>query len=63
VEGAASKAFVESAALNNYVTQQGDTLRSIADRLGVSSQELAKANGLRANARLTPGQELKLPSK
>lgn len=63
LEGAASKAFLEGAASSSYQIQQGDTLKSIAGRLGVSVQDLAKANNMRTNARLTMGLELKVPSK
>jgi LysM repeat protein len=63
VEGAASKAFVEGSALGSYIVRQGETLKSIANQLGVGVQDLAKANNLRSNARLAAGMELKLPAK
>lgn len=46
-----------------YVVQAGDTLRSIAERLGVSVQALLAANDLSADAgdQLGIGQELRVP--
>lgn len=41
-----------------YTVRAGDTLGHIADRLGVSTRELARANGLRPPYRLSIGQTL-----
>ena len=48
-----------------YVVQAGDTLRSIAERLGVAVEALLAANSLSVDDgdRLTVGQELRVPSK
>jgi murein DD-endopeptidase MepM/ murein hydrolase activator NlpD len=45
----------------SYIVQPGDTLASIAARMGVSAADLARVNGLPADARLTPGIEVKRP--
>jgi LysM repeat protein len=47
----------------SYIVQDGDTLRAIATRLGVSVEVLLAANGLEADAgdRLVIGQELRVP--
>lgn len=44
-----------------YQVKAGDTLISLAGRFGVSIAELAKANNLATNARLTIGQTLNVP--
>jgi LysM repeat protein len=44
-----------------YVVQAGDTLITIARRLGVSWQDLAQANGLTEYSLLSIGQELQIP--
>ncbi|HXH04112.1 MAG TPA: transglycosylase SLT domain-containing protein [Candidatus Competibacteraceae bacterium] len=41
-----------------YTVRRGDTLGAIAERHGVSSQELADWNGLRRGTPLRPGQQL-----
>ncbi len=45
----------------NYTVQRGDTLREIARRNGIDQRELAEINGLPRDARLTYGQELRIP--
>lgn len=44
-----------------YTVEAGDTLSSIAARLGMSEQALASANDLQPGAALTPGLKLVLP--
>jgi len=47
---------------NNYVVQKGDSLWLIADKFGVSVNELKNANNLSTDL-LTVGQVLKIPTK
>jgi L,D-transpeptidase ErfK/SrfK len=42
----------------SYMVKRGDSLTSVGARLGIPSDTLARANGLRADARLQVGQEL-----
>jgi len=44
-----------------YKVRKGDTLAEVADKLGTSTEALAKANGLKSPYRLSPGQTLKNP--
>ena len=44
-----------------YVVQPGDTLRRISDRLGASSEAIARANGIAAPFVIRSGQALKIP--
>jgi membrane-bound lytic murein transglycosylase D len=44
-----------------YQVRSGDTLSGVAARNGLSTTELARLNGLSAQARLRVGQRLKLP--
>lgn len=44
-----------------YTVQPGDTLSGIADQFGVSTRELAAANGIGDLNDLSPGQELAIP--
>ena len=46
---------------NTYVVQRGDTLYSIANRFGITVDELKRANNLTSNS-LTIGQRLIIPS-
>ncbi len=46
-----------------YTVRKGDSLERIARRNGVSVATLAKANGIRTNRVIHPGQKLKLPGK
>ncbi len=45
-----------------YVVRAGDTLSAIAGRCGVSTVQLAQANGLRLDAIIYPGQRLVMPA-
>ncbi|WP_293677726.1 LysM peptidoglycan-binding domain-containing protein [uncultured Phenylobacterium sp.] len=47
---------------STYTVRRGDTLAEIADRLNVSVEALAKANGLKRPYRLLPGKVLKNPA-
>jgi LysM repeat protein len=47
---------------NTYPVQDGDTLQSIGDKLGIHPEDLAKANGLPADAKLSVGMQLLLPA-
>lgn len=47
---------------NGHKVKQGETLYSIAKAMGVSVEDLKKANGLKDNS-LTIGQVLRMPSK
>jgi len=44
-----------------YLVEEGDSLWSIAARFGTTVYALAQANGLTANAGISPGQELVIP--
>ncbi len=44
-----------------YTVRKGDHLATIAKKLGVDVEDLAKANGLKKPYRLMPGQKLKTP--
>ena len=46
----------------SYKVRKGDTLSSIAKSRGISTSKLAAMNGLGTNAKLKPGQRLKLSS-
>ena len=50
-------------ASRGYLVRQGDTLWDIANRLGTSPAELAKANGMSPQRALRPGTTLKVPGK
>ena len=45
-----------------YVVQEGDTLRSIAERFGVTVRQLRDANDFGQPPVLTPGDEINIPS-
>jgi LysM repeat protein len=47
----------------SYTVKPGDSLAKIARRHSCTAQELAKANGLKLNSLIHPGQTLKLPAK
>jgi murein DD-endopeptidase MepM/ murein hydrolase activator NlpD len=51
-----------TAASKAYVAAAGDTVDGVAGRFGVSSRELRAENGLGRNARIRPGQKLRLPA-
>jgi LysM repeat protein len=42
--------------------RSGETISVIAARFNVSPDEVAKINGMAADAQLQPGQEIKVPS-
>jgi membrane-bound lytic murein transglycosylase D len=54
-------ADAELASLNWHVVKRGETVATIARKLGVSRADLAEANYLRTSARLTAGQKLMVP--
>ena len=45
-----------------YVAAQGDSVEDVAERFGVTSKALRAENGLSRNARIRPGQKLRLPA-
>jgi L,D-transpeptidase ErfK/SrfK len=47
----------------SYVVRAGDSLSSIGARLGIPRSTLARANGLRADARLRIGQKLQVDNR
>jgi LysM repeat protein len=47
----------------SYTVKPGDSLARIARRHGCSTQELAKANDMKLDSVIHPGQALKLPAK
>ncbi|MEO5820325.1 MAG: transglycosylase SLT domain-containing protein, partial [Vicinamibacteraceae bacterium] len=49
------------AALHWYRVKRGESVATIARKLGVSRGDLAEANGLAAKARVRPGQDLLVP--
>ncbi len=46
----------------NYIVKPGDSLEKIARKVSTSPTTLAKANGLKTNAVIHPGQKLKVPN-
>lgn len=46
---------------DSYATAQGETLKSIADKFGISESDLAMANNLAQGIQLRPGQQLYIP--
>jgi membrane-bound lytic murein transglycosylase D len=54
-------ATTELASLKWYTVRKGETLATVARKLGVSRTDLAEANYLKTNARLTAGQKLMAP--
>ncbi len=46
----------------NYVVKAGDSLEKIARKVSTSPETLAKANGLKTNSLIHPGQKLKVPN-
>lgn len=53
--------LVDLVSLKWYTAARGDTLASIARKLGVSRADLAEANYLKKTARVAPGQRLVVP--
>ena len=45
-----------------YTVRKGDSLSRIAKRFGVTTQELAKANGLKSRSHLRAGVKLRIPA-
>ena len=60
-ERLASAAPGDLAALHYYRVKRGESVATIARKLGVSRGDLAEANGLAAKARVRPGQDLLVP--
>jgi membrane-bound lytic murein transglycosylase D len=54
-------ASLDSAGVRTHVVQQGETLKGLAKRYGVSVQALRKANGLPERATLKAGLALRIP--
>jgi membrane-bound lytic murein transglycosylase D len=54
-------ASIELATLKYYTVRRGETLATIARKLGVSKADLADANYLRSSARVGAGQKLMVP--
>src|SRR5690606_20497683 len=52
---------LELAALRWYTVRRGESLSSIAKKLGVSRVDLAQANGVSTRARVRTGQQLIIP--
>jgi LysM repeat protein len=46
---------------NGYLVQNGETLSTIADRLGISTSALTEANGLEESATIYAGQMIRFP--
>lgn len=61
--GGSSSGSASAAGGGTYVVRSGDTLGSIAARLGVSVSTLAAANGIANPNRIYPGMVLKVPGK
>ncbi len=60
-EALASAPATELAALHWYRVKRGESVATIARKLGVSRGDLAEANGLSARARVRAGQDLLVP--
>lgn len=45
-----------------YVVKPGDSVERIAGKIGSTTDQLAKANGLKANSIIHPGDKLKVPA-
>ena len=54
-------ATLELASLRWYTVRKGETLATVARKLGVSRSDLAEANYLKTNARIAAGQKLMVP--
>lgn len=50
-----------SSALGTYTVKSGDTLSAIAQKHGVNTNDLARANGLSLEDTIHPGDKLKIP--
>ncbi|PKG36731.1 LysM peptidoglycan-binding domain-containing protein, partial [Psychrobacter sp. Sarcosine-3u-12] len=51
-----------SSTSGNYTVKSGDTLSGIAQKHGVNTNDLARANGLKLTDTIRPGDKLKIPS-
>jgi len=60
-ERLASATAADLAALHWYRVKRGESVATIARKLGVSRGDLAEANGLSTKARVRPGQDLLVP--
>ena len=60
---AAKTTTTTAAAPGTYKVAKGDNPYNIAKKLGVSSQDLLKVNGIEDPTKLQIGQVLKVPSK
>jgi membrane-bound lytic murein transglycosylase D len=60
-ERLANATSADLAALHWYRVKRGESVATIARKLGVSRGDLAEANGLAAKARVRPGQDLLVP--
>lgn len=49
--------------VSTYVVRQGDTLRSVGARAGIDAAALAEENGVDGDARLLPGQLLRVDNR
>lgn len=47
--------------IQDYITQAGDTLASLATKFGVTSSSITLSNGLGSAATISPGQKLVIP--
>jgi LysM repeat protein len=60
---AQSKQPARTAGQRVHVVSKGDTVYNLARKYGFSPEEIAKANGLGGEFRITMGQQLKIPVK
>lgn len=58
---AKSAAPISPAATGVHVVKSGESLERIARRSGCTASQLAKANGMKTNAMIHPGQKLTIP--
>jgi len=64
IDGATARASTVDTTSPDMVTvKKGDTLQSIADRLGVELKDLMAANGITDSTQVLPGRELEIPTK
>ena len=61
VRAALAEAGPDAATLNWHTVRKGETLLTIARKLGVNRQDLADANYLSVKSRVTAGQQLVIP--
>ena len=58
-----SKGIISYATYEVAVARKGDTIKSIADRLGLKSQNIAAYNGMSSLEKLNDGQLISLPNR